>query len=166
MAVHWPWFQATITSPDSDGAAMEPSGAATGLYGHGSLWVATGIAVAQLVLLLARHVPGGRPRVPGDGALLAVGSILVCLIVTADLLALPHPWVVILSDGGGVFPVPFPWWRSEPGLVLTLGFGAVVAAAAAVASLAAAFASPGPVMTRPASELAPGLLRSPQPGLR
>ena len=47
VAPHWPWFQATLTSPDGD--PMEPSGTVTGLYGHGSLWVVTWIAVGQLV---------------------------------------------------------------------------------------------------------------------
>jgi hypothetical protein len=149
VAPHWPWFQATLTRPDLDGMLMEPSGTATGLYGHGSLWVATGIAVVQLVLLLARHYPGGRPRLPGDGVLIGLGSVIVCLIVARDMLTLPGPWITILSDGGGVWPVPVPWWRSTPGLVMTLGFGAVVAAAAAVASLVAAFASPGPPVTWP-----------------
>lgn len=158
VAPHWPWLRATLTPPDPDGVVLLPRGTATGLYAHGSLWVVTGIAVVQLLLLLARHFPGRRLRVRYDGVWIGIGSIIVCLIVAVDMITVPGPWIIIFSDGGGLWPVPFPWWQGPPddvdgtALVITLGFGAVVAAAAAVASLVAAFASPGPPATQPASQ--------------
>src|SRR5690348_4781207 len=43
VAVHRPWFQSTLTPPDPAGLVTEPRGAATGLYAHGSLWIAIGV---------------------------------------------------------------------------------------------------------------------------
>lgn len=55
---------------------VAPSGAATGVYAHASLWAAVGIAAAQIALLAARYYPGGRLRVPGDSILIALGSAI------------------------------------------------------------------------------------------
>jgi hypothetical protein len=147
VAPRWPWFNATLLPlwpNDGDGPPMAPQGVATGLYAHGSLRVAAGVAAVQLALLLARHYPGGRLQVPGDGILLAIGSSLVCLIVVADAVFLPGRWIDILSVNGGV---PFPWEGkpvTEGGdtLVMTWSYGASVAVAAALASLALTMASP------------------------
>ena len=145
MASRWPWFQATLTPPDLTGMVMAPSGAATGVYAHPSLWAAAGLAVAQIALLAARYYPGGRLRMPGDGGLLVLGSGLVFLLVTADILIIPRPWFNILSkDGWCVLP---PLWEGRPypldgtTLFMTWSYGAAVAIATAVASLAAAIAS-------------------------
>lgn len=151
VAVHRPWFQATLTPPDPAGLVMEPRGAATGLYAHGSLWIATGVAVVQLALLLARHYPGGRLRVRGDGVFLSLGSGLTCLVVAVDMIVVPGPWAETMSvSSDGPSDVPFPWWAGTPDvlggttMVMTLSYGAVLAAAAAFASLVAAIVSPGP----------------------
>ena len=145
VASGWPWFQATLTPPDPDSLVVAPSGAATGVYAHPSLWAAAGLAVVQIALLAARYYPGGRLRVPGDGDLLVLGSGLVCLLVTADTLIIPRPWFQILSrDGWWVLP---PLWEGTPypvggaTLLMTWSYGATVAIAAAFASLAAAIAS-------------------------
>ena len=63
VAAHWPWANATITPPTPD--VMQSPGQATGLYAHASLWAATGIAVVQLALLVARYFlvdTAGTPR--------------------------------------------------------------------------------------------------------
>lgn len=145
VASRWPWFEATLTPPDPEGLVMAPRGAATGLYAHPSLWAAVGLAAVQIVLLAARYYPGGRLRVPGDGGLLVLGSGLVCLLVTADILIIPRPWFNILSSGGWwVFP---PLWQGTPypvegnTLFMTWSYGATVAMTAAIVSLAAAIAS-------------------------
>jgi hypothetical protein len=145
MASRWPWFQATLTLPDPGGLVLAPRGAATGVYAHASLWAAVGIAAVQIALLAARYCAGGRLRVPGDGDLLVLGSGLVCLLVTADILIIPRPWFDILSrDGWWVLP---PLWQGTPypldgtTLLMTWSYGATVAIAAAIASLAAAIAS-------------------------
>ena len=162
-ASFWPWFQATLTPPDPDGLLLAPRGAATGVYAHPSLWAAVGLAAVQIALLAARYCPGGRLRVPGDGDLLVLGSGLVCLLVTADILIIPRPWFDILSrDGWWVLP---PFWEGTPypvggsALFMTWSYGATVAIAAAFASLAAAIAAlalakraPSPV---PAAALVP-----------
>jgi hypothetical protein len=143
MASRWPWFQATLTPPDLTGMVMAPSGAATGVYAHPSLWAAVGLAAAQIILLAARYYPGGRLRVPSDGDLLVVGSGLVCLLVTADTLIIPSPWYDILNKAVGV---PFPW-EGKPypldgtTLLMTWSYGATVAITVAFASLAATMAS-------------------------
>lgn len=151
VAVHRPWFQATLTPPDPAGLATEPRGAATGLYAHGSLWIAIGVAVVQLALLLARYYPGGRLRVRGDGVFLSLGSGLTCLVVAVDMIVVPGPWAETMSvSSDGPSDVPFPWWAGTPDvldgttMVITLSYGAVLAAAAALASLTAAIVSPGP----------------------
>jgi hypothetical protein len=143
-ATHWPWVQATLTTTDPD--MMELPGQATGLYAHGSLWIVTGIAALQLTLLLARYYPGGRLRVPGDGVLLALGSGLVCLIIAADIIALPGPWAGIYAIRDNA---SFPWWGKPElldgtTLVMTMSYGVPVAAAAALTSLISAIVSPGP----------------------
>jgi len=163
-AARWPWFQATLTPPDLTGMVMAPSGVATGVYAHPSLWAAVGLAVAQIALLAARYYPGGRLRVPGDGGLLVLGSGLVCLLVTADTLIIPRPWYDILNKAVGV---PFPWegtpYRLDgTTLFMTWSYGATVAIAAAFASLAAAIASLVVTKARaPRSDATPVLLPRP-----
>lgn len=71
-----PWYQATLTLSSATGWVVAPSGAATGVYAHASLWAAVGIAAAQIALLAARYYPGGRLRVPGDSILIALGSAI------------------------------------------------------------------------------------------
>jgi hypothetical protein len=150
MAPHWPWFLATLV-PDLGGGCGEvraPDGPATGLYAHASLWVAAGVAAAQLALLLVHYYPGERLRVPGDGVFLALGSALVCLIVAADFILIPGPWADILSHNG-TWAVPFPWEGTPYSLdgctlFMTWSYGGPVAGAAALTSLIAAIASPGP----------------------
>jgi hypothetical protein len=142
MASRWPWFRATLTPADMMGLVPAPSGAATGVYAHPSLWAAVGVAAAQIALLAARYYPRGRLRVPGDGVLLVVGSSMVCLLVTADVLLVPGPWAQIMTPVGVPFPwqgVPYPLDGAT--LVMTWSYGAVAAIAAATASLAAAIAS-------------------------
>ena len=141
----WPWFQATLVPPDPGWPVMAPSGAATGVYAHPSLWAAVGLAAAQIALILARYSPGGRLRVPGDGGLLVLGSGLVCVLVPADVLRIPGPWADILSNNG---TLAVPWrWEGAPYLLdgttlfMRWDYGAAVAIAAALASLAFTIAS-------------------------
>lgn len=147
IAPHWPWFLATLV-PDLGDEVQAPDGPATGLYAHPSLWVATGVAAGQLVLLLLHYYPGGRLRVPADGVFLALGSGLICLVVAADFILIPGPWADILSHNG-TWAVPFPW-EGRPylldGCTLSMkwSYGGPVAAAAALTSLIAAIVSPGP----------------------
>jgi hypothetical protein len=144
VAVHWPWAHATLTPPAPD--VMKSPAQASGLYAHASLWAATAIAALQLALLVARYYPGGRLRVPGDGVLLALGSAVAYLIIGWDMLLMPAPWAdnYVIGDSA-----TFPWW-SRPELldgttlVMTMSYGARVAAAAALTSLISAIASPGP----------------------
>lgn len=154
IAPHWPWFLATLV-PDLGDEVQAPDGPATGLYAHPSLWVAAGVAAAQLALLLLHYYPGGRLRVPGDGVFLALGSGLIFLIVAADFILIPGPWADILSHNG-TWAVPFPW-EGKPYLLdgatlfMTWSYGGPVAVAAALTSLIAAIVSPGP-SEKPASE--------------
>jgi len=96
------------------------------------------LAVLQLALLLARYRPGGRLRVvPGYGFLMVTCSVLICLIVAADVVIIPGPWADILSING----VPIQWEGTPvaldgANLFMTWSYGAIVAAAAALASLA------------------------------
>ena len=135
---------------------MEPRGTAIGLYASGFLWIATGIAVVQIALLLARHYRGGRLRVPGDSVFLALGSGLICLLVAAGMIGMPAPWARIMSVSD-TLGAPWPWWKGTPDIldgttmVMTLSHGAVVAAAAALTSLISAIVSPGPT-NKPADD--------------
>jgi hypothetical protein len=97
VASRWPWFQATLTSTGGGtGGLPAPSGPATGVYAHPSLWAAVGLAVAEIALLAARCYPGRRLRVPCDDGLLAVASGLMLALVTADVVLLvPGPWIQI-----------------------------------------------------------------------
>jgi hypothetical protein len=137
------WFQATLTPPQPEGQVGTVSGALTGVSAHVSLWAAVGLAAVQIVLLLARYYPGGRLRVPGDSALLALGSGLICLLVTADFLTIPGLWYGILNATSGV---PDPW-EGTPDvidgttLVMTRTHAATVALEVALASLVFAVAS-------------------------
>jgi hypothetical protein len=142
MASLRPWFQATVEPPDPAGL-MAPSGALTGVEAHASLWAAVGLAAAQIALLSARYYPGRRLRVPGDGGLLTLGSVLICVLVTADTLIIPGPWAVILNNALGI---PFPWegrpvYGDGYTLFMTWRYGATIAIAAALASLAFTIAS-------------------------
>ncbi len=76
VAPHLPWYVATQSPPG--GGPPAPEGTATGLSGHDSLWAVIVLTFVQLVLLLARHVPGGRLRVPGDRVWLALSAAVVC----------------------------------------------------------------------------------------
>ena len=50
-----------------------------------TLWVVTALAAAQLAVLLARHLRGGRHRVPGGGkGLLVLAAVLACFLVVVD----------------------------------------------------------------------------------
>lgn len=139
-----PWFLATLT-PDMGGEVQAPDGPASGLYAHPSLWVAVGVAAAQLALLTGHYSPGGRLRIPGDFALLALGSGLACLIVAADFLLIPGRWADVLSHNG-TWSVPFPW-EGRPysldgcTLLMTWSYGAVVSITASAVSLCASVAS-------------------------
>jgi hypothetical protein len=163
MASLLPWFEATVTPPNPAGL-MAPTGALTGVDAHASLWAAVGLAAAQIAIMLARYYPGGRLRVPGDGALLTLGSGLMCLLVTADTLIIPVPWADLLNATLGV---PFPWeGRPVHGdgytLLMTWRYGATIAIAAVLASFAFAIASL--VVTRgeaPRSVATPVLLPRP-----
>jgi len=150
VAPRWPWFTARLTPLDPSvdlSQVMAPQGVVTGFYAHESLWVAVGVAVALLALLLVRYYRGGRRQVPGDGMLLAIGSGLVCLIVAWDAEFLPGPWIDILSVNG-TWGVPDPWRGTPlPGdgytLVMNWSYGAPIAMTAALALLALALASLG-----------------------
>jgi ABC-type glycerol-3-phosphate transport system permease component len=90
VASFWPWFQATLTSTGGGTEGLPaPSGPATGVYAHPSVWAAVGLAAAQIALLSTRYYPGGRLRVPGDDVLLAIASGLMLPLVTADVLLVP-----------------------------------------------------------------------------
>ena len=153
VAPHWPWYVATQTPPG--GNPIAPEGTATGLSGHVSLWVVTGLAVVQLVLLLARHARGGRLRVPGDRVWLVWVSVVVCFLVVVDADYLPHSWYFYLNIAGESGPLIWPRWDwvmpDGAAITLTWSYGAAVAVAAALTSLIAAIASPGPPAT-PADE--------------
>jgi len=83
VAAHWPWYVATLTPPDD--AVNAPSGTATGISAHVTLWVVTALAAAQLAVLLARHLRGDRHRVPGgDKGLLVLAAVLACFLVVVD----------------------------------------------------------------------------------
>lgn len=161
MAPHWPWYVATQTPPG--GNPIAPEGTATGLSGHVSLWVVTGLAVVQLVLLLARHARGGRLRVPGDRVWLVCGAVVVCVLVVVDADYLPYSWYFYLDIAGESGPLIWPRWDwvmpADAAITLTWGYGAAVAVAAALTSLIAAIVSPGPPATpadeRPSRHLSP-----------
>lgn len=151
LAPLWPWFTATLvpTDPNASGPVMAPEGTATGLYAHRFVWVAAGVATVQLVLLLLRYYPGGRLRVPGDGILLVLGSIVGCITVVAGVGLVPGPWVGMLSVNGPLgVPLPFSWeGASFPldgfTLVMSWRYGAMVALAAALASVVLTMAELG-----------------------
>ena len=166
VASRLPWFQATLVPPDPDHQVVAPRGALAGIYAHPSLWAAVGLAAVQIALLAARYYPGRRLRVPGDGIVLALGSGLVCLLVTADTLIIPGPWVDILSRYG-TWAIPVPW-EGKPypldgtTLYMTWRYGATVAIAAAFVALAAAIISLVVARARtPRSEATPALLPRP-----
>ena len=143
VAPRWVWFQATLTytgDGQSGWVPAPPSGRATGVYAHPSLWVVVGLAAVQIALLVARYCPGGRLRVPGDSTLLAVGSGLVFLLVAVDYLAVPSPWADAFTPFGP------PDWGAKDYLdgavfVMTRTHGATIALKVALASLAGAVAS-------------------------
>lgn len=139
-----PWCTATLQSTDPGqilNGVLAPQGAVTGLYAHPSLKAVMALAVLQLALLLARYRPGGRLRVvPGYGFLMVTCSVLICLIVAADVVIIPGPWADILSING-TWSVPIQWEGTPvaldgANLFMTWSYGAIVAAAAALASLA------------------------------
>jgi hypothetical protein len=143
VAGHWPWFQATLTPPDVP--VIAPQGTATGLYAHPSLWVATGLAAAQLGLLLAHYSPRGRVRLGGDvgGSLLSLTSGAISVLAVADTLLLPRPWAPVLAVTS-ITGAPALDWEGIPDpldgttLFMTWRYGATVAVGAALVSLAAA----------------------------
>jgi hypothetical protein len=147
VAPHWPWYVATQTPPGND--LVAPEGTATGLSGHVTLWVVTGLAAVLLVLLLARHVRSGRLRVPGDRAWLVCIALVACFLVVVDADFLPASWYSALNIAGG--SAAYMWPRShvfiaDASISLTWSYGAVVAVAAALTLLVASIASPrGPV---------------------
>jgi hypothetical protein len=159
VAPHWPWYVATLTPPDPDGIPFlhVPSGTATGISAHQTLWVVTALAAAQLAILLARYLAGGRYRVPGDNTLLVIAAAVACFMVLADADLMPLAWADILSIDGPL-PQPqimglpfitnltqvFPGTNGADTLRLTWTFGATTAVWAALTLLLASIASPGP----------------------
>ena len=143
LAARWPWFTATLVPTDANvgGPVMAPEGTVTGLYAHRFVWVAVGVAVGQLVLLLLRYYPGGRLRVPGDGSLLAVGALVGCLTVVAGVGLVPGPWDGLLNFGEPIsVTLPFSWESASFPLdgftlVISWRYGAMVALAAGLASV-------------------------------
>jgi hypothetical protein len=164
VAPHWPWYVATQTP--QGGNPIAPEGTATGLPAHPTLWAVTGLAVVQLVLLLARRARGGRLRVPGDRAWLAWVSVLVCFLVVVDADYLLPSWYFHLNISGESGPLIWPRWGwvmpADATITLTWSYGAAVAVAAALTSLIAAVLSPGPP-EKPENE-SPGPHPSPASG--
>ena len=157
VAPHWPWFVATLTPADPDSIPFlhAPSGTATGISAHPTLWAVTALAVAQLAILLARHLAGGRHRVPGgDKGLLVLAAVLACFLVVADADLLPFSWVRILNLDGPVAQSPIMWPAVKdltqvfPGsngpdvLRMTWAYGATTAVWGALTLVLAAIASP------------------------
>ena len=112
------------------GLAAPARGTATGLSGHMTLWAVTGLVSVQLVLLLARHVRGGRLRAPGDRVWLACIAIVVCFLVVVDAGFMPASWYFYLNIVGE--SAPYIWPRSHVFIAdatstLTWSYGAAVA---------------------------------------
>lgn len=155
VALHWPWYVATLTPPDCDGYVHAPCGTATGISAHPTLWAVTALAAAQLAILLARHLAGGRRRVPGgDKGLMVLAAVFACFLVVADADLLPFSWVKILNLDGPVAQSPIMWpgvkdlTQVEVGnngpdvLRMTWAYGATTAVWAALTLLLATIASP------------------------
>jgi len=154
VAPHLPWYAATLNPPDD--SVIAPSGTATGISAHPTLWAVTALAAAQLALLLARHLPGSRQRVPGNKGLLVLAATLACFLVVADADLMPYSWAKILSIYGPTAQSQIMWPAVKdltqvfPGtlgpvtLRLTWTYGATTAVWAAVTLLLASVASPGP----------------------
>jgi hypothetical protein len=148
-----PWCTAVVKPLDPGenlAGLMAPQGTIDGLYAHPSLKAVMVLAVLQLALVLARSYRGGHLRAPGYSYLLAVVSAIIFLIVAADVLFIAAPWEGILSVNG-TFSIPDPWWGTPVPLdgatvVMTWRYGAIIALAAALASLACALFLTGVLM--------------------
>ena len=123
-----PWFEATVRLKGSslNGYLIDPKGTLSGMAVHAYLWAAFALALLQFVVLAVRYFPARRSlRLPGYQQLLVVTSALSCIAVLVAAVMKPSTWTG-LQLGEGLY------------IVVNWTYGAVVALAAAVVSLAVA----------------------------
>jgi len=122
-----PWFQATVRIKGSlaTGFLIAPRGTVSGIAVHSYLWVVFGLALLQFVVLAGRYVPGRRGvTLPGYRQFLLAAASLSCVAVLVAAVMKPATWSGGNQLGGGFY------------IVVSWTYGAVVALAAVVVSLA------------------------------
>jgi hypothetical protein len=132
VAVFLPWFKATVRIGGSDvtGTLIDPPGTLSGFAAHGYLVVPLAVALLETAVIMARHFPGSwAPRLPFHKYFLVIASGVVFLVVIAGALLRPAAWY-------GQLQMP-------PNFHISIGwtYGALVAAGAALISLAIAVAA-------------------------
>ena len=124
-----PWFEASVRIRDSSvsGFLIDPKGTVSGIAVHAYLWVVFGVALLQFAVLAARYAPGRNGfTLPRYRQFLVATSALSCVAVAVAFAMRPTTWTGGNYLGGGFY------------IVVTWSYGAVVALAAAVVSLAIA----------------------------
>jgi hypothetical protein len=122
-----PWFQATVRIKGSlvSGFLIDPKGTVSGIAVHAYLWVVFGLALLQFIVLAARYLPGRRAfTLPGYRQFLVAAAALSCVAVLVAVVMKPTTWTGGNQLGEGFY------------IVVSWTYGAIVALAAVVVSLA------------------------------
>ncbi len=130
VAPFLPWYSANLRIGHSSqsGILISPPGTLRGITAHPYLWAIFGLALVNLVVLLAGNAPRGR-AMPGRAAFL-IATSGCCLVVAIVAFAMkPASWVGHLNLGG------------EFTLVIGWSYGAIAAVSASLLAVGVAVAA-------------------------
>jgi hypothetical protein len=134
VSVFLPWFKSTVTIRGTDGDVtgdlIDPPGTLGGLAAHWYLVVPLAVALLEMAVIVARYLPARRPpRLPFHRPFLVAASGVNFVAVIMAALVQPPSWY-----GDPQMPPNFH-------IAIQWTYGALVAAGAAVLSLAIAVAA-------------------------
>jgi len=127
-----PWYSATVHLKNTslNGVLIDPAGTLRGIAVHPYLWAVFGLAVLNLVVLIAHNAPNGRAfRLPGFRPFLIATSALCLAVALVAFVLKPGTWPGNLNFGG-VFSLVIGW-----------SYGAIAAVSAALLSVGVAVAA-------------------------
>jgi hypothetical protein len=138
IALFLPWFSSTVRLA---GRTVQLSGSADGTSAHGFMWGAFVLAIAGLVVLVARdaiyRAPGNLPT-PEQ---MLVGATGLALLLTILGLAIKPATGLSIGNSTGQFAGLLP----HISISVSWSYGGFIAVAAALVAFLAAFVTAGPL---------------------
>jgi hypothetical protein len=155
IAIFLPWFSSTVRLV---GGTASVSGSADGPHAHGYLWAVLVLAIAGLIVLIARDAIYSSPgNLPSPEQIMVGATGLTLLLTILGLVLRPSSGLTIARPSAqisAILPI-------LPHLSISVGwsYGGFIAVAAALVAFIAAFGEAGPLQS--ARRLAQARLRRP-----